>query len=136
MSYITRSGFSYWFRIYNWLIGFHQDIVMIFQKNYFPTCLHQNFCLLVLAGSALQPVNKDRIYFCLCLLVGVHSYIDVRVLRWVNKGRMCFVLKACFWKAAKTCTRFVIVNSHQNQNENAKHIIYLSIFGIFYLVNT
>ena len=74
MSYITRSGISCWFRIYNWLTGFHQDIVMTFQKNYFSTCLHQNFCLLVLAGSALQPVNKDRIYFCLCLLVEVHSY--------------------------------------------------------------
>ena len=77
-SYITRSRFSCWFRIYTWLTLFQQDIIMIFQKNIFPGCLQQKFCLLVLTGSALQPLNKGRIYFCLCLLMGVHSYFDVR----------------------------------------------------------
>ena len=91
-SYITRSGFSCWFRIYTWLTLFQQDIIMIFQKKKFPGCLQQKFCLLVLAWSALQPVNKGRIYFCLCLLIGVHSCTRTPTSKQRQNG---FVLKAC-----------------------------------------
>ena len=51
-----------------------------------------NFCLCLLVGvhsfdmSALRPVNKGRNYFCPCLLVGVHSF-DMSALRPVNKDR-------------------------------------------------
>ena len=78
MWYITRSRFSSWFRIYIWLTLFQQDNIDFSKKNYFQGCLLQKICLLVLAGSALQPVNKDRIYFSLCLLVGAHSFIVLK----------------------------------------------------------
>ena len=40
-------------------------------RNLFFSCLFwRRVCICM---SALQPVNKGRIYFCLCLLVGVHS---------------------------------------------------------------
>ena len=80
---------------------FGEPITIKFEKTFFQAVSTKKVCLLVLAGSTLQPVNKGRIYFlplftgrstlvyytsalqrvnkdrnkfCLCLLVGVRSY--------------------------------------------------------------
>ena len=67
----------------------------------------QSFCLLVLAGRPLVPVNKGRNNFCLCLLVRV-SANRPRPLRPANKDRNYF----CLCLLERGAFQLVLVNKN------------------------
>ena len=98
---------------------FGEPITIKFEKTFFQAVSTKKVCLLVLAGSTLQPVNKGRIYFlplftgrstlvyytstlqrvnkdrnkfCLCLLVGVRSIqMQTRLQNKQEKNRFLWI---------------------------------------------
>ena len=80
--------------------------------------VRMTFLGLLRLPRSLVPVNKGRNQFCLCLLVR-----GAAKQRAVNTSLLMV-------------TRFVIVDILRNYMEKAKHVLYLTIFVFFNLVNS
>ena len=95
MSYITKSGLSCWFRIYNWLILFQQDNIMILKNNYF-----QFVCckfLFTVHGWECTKTSKQRQNLFLPLFTGREC---TRILTYARSDKQTKAECVLFWRRA------------------------------------